>query len=318
MNEEKFELPMIIGSLVIVASMVYFGFVSYSGQSTKMEETRQILTAHEEEIQKLKNEIDLLRFESEGQTEELTRKLEQEEILRQEIEKQRDAQERIAQQKLSDLEVKLSQSGSVLNLSSVISGWQSRVAYVDCDFVLPNSFFHYGSSGSGVVVKLADTPIKVLTNKHVLSGPALYELNACDITLPETNTKYHVLASDIEVSSAGYDWGILTINNPDQYLTNLIDESYLVCDQKPSLGDEIVVLGYPGIGSKSSVTATEGIISGFDGSYFITSAKVEEGNSGGAAILTKDNCLLGIPTYATLGQVESLARILDIWTVITK
>ena len=88
-----------------------------------------------------------------------------------------------------------------------------------------------------------------------------------------------------------------------------------MCTRKPSVGDSVVILGYPSIGSRTSVTATEGIIAGYDGNYFITSAKVEQGNSGGAAILVKDNCLLGIPTFAQVGKVESLARILDIGTV---
>ncbi len=318
MQEEKFELPMIIVSLVIIASIVYFGFINYSSQSSKEQETQQILIAHEQEIQRLRNEIDLLRFESEGQTEELKKKLAQEEVLRAEIQKQRDAQEKVASQKISDLEIRLSQSGNSSSLATVIDGWQERVAYVDCDFVLPNTLFHYGISGSGVVVKLGNDPVKILTNKHIVTNPTLYQLNACSITFPEKNGSYYVPVSQIEVSSSNYDWGVLTISEPDQYLNDLTAQNYLVCDQKPSLGDQIIVLGYPGIGSKNSVTATEGIISGFDGNYFITSAKVEEGNSGGAAILAKDNCLLGIPTYATLGQVESLARILDIWTIITK
>ena len=107
-------------------------------------------------------------------------------------------------------------------------------------------------------------------------------------------------------------------NNPDKNIKTIASSFLNFCEQKPNLGDGVVVLGYPGIGSTNSVTATEGIISGFDGDYFITSAKVEQGNSGGAAILSKEDCLLGIPTYASLGQVESLARILDIWTIITK
>lgn len=66
-----------------------------------------------------------------------------------------------------------------------------------------------------------------------------------------------------------------------------------------------------------SIAVTEGIISGFEGNYFITSAKVEHGNSGGAAIHVRNNCLLGLPTFAQVGYIESLARILDIRTVIS-
>ena len=96
--------------------------------------------------------------------------------------------------------------------------------------------------------------------------------------------------------------GYIYINNPSDYFKNLTQTSLLFVRKKPFLGDEIVVLGYPSIGSRNGLTATEGIVSGFDGNYFITSAKVEQGNSGGAAILLKDNCLLGIPTFVTLGK----------------
>jgi len=70
-------------------------------------------------------------------------------------------------------------------------------------------------------------------------------------------------------------------------------------------------LGYPGIGGNNDITATEGIISSYDGDYYITSAKIEHGNSGGIAILIKDNCFLGIPSYAEAGEIESMGRILD-------
>ena len=76
-------------------------------------------------------------------------------------------------------------------------------------------------------------------------------------------------------------------------------------------GEAVVVLGYPGIGSDTDITATEGIISGYEDTYYVTSANIDHGNSGGAAILLKDNCFLGIPTYVESGELESLGRILD-------
>jgi hypothetical protein len=71
-------------------------------------------------------------------------------------------------------------------------------------------------------------------------------------------------------------------------------------------------LGYPSIGAKESITATEGILSGFDEEYYTTSAKIEQGNSGGAAIHVKNDCFLGLPTLVLAGRIESLARILPI------
>ena len=69
------------------------------------------------------------------------------------------------------------------------------------------------------------------------------------------------------------------------------------------------------VGTVLALGVAHGIVAGYDGNYFITSAKVEQGNSGGTAILVKDNCLLGIPTFAQVGKIEALARILDISTI---
>ena len=172
------------------------------------------------------------------------------------------------------------------------------------------------SSGSGIAIKFGNTPSAILTNKHVLVDGNGYGAESCSAKLLDSGET--LASSDIRNSAKEYDLGYIYINNPSDYFKNLTSNFPSLCPQKPFLGDEIVVLGYPSIGSKNNLTATEGIVSGFDGNYFITSAKVEQGNSGGAAILLKDNCLLGIPTFVTLGKVESLARILDIWTAVEK
>ncbi len=80
-----------------------------------------------------------------------------------------------------------------------------------------------------------------------------------------------------------------------------------------SIGDHISVLGYPGIGGES-LTVTDGIVSGFEfrsgERYVKTSAKIDQGNSGGIAIMDS-GCVVGIPTYVKT-QIESLGRILDL------
>ncbi|KKR76010.1 MAG: hypothetical protein UU20_C0036G0011, partial [Parcubacteria group bacterium GW2011_GWE2_40_8] len=45
--------------------------------------------------------------------------------------------------------------------------------------------------------------------------------------------------------------------------------------------------------------------------YYVTSAKIEFGNSGGIAVSTKNNCILGIPTFVKAGQIETLGRVLS-------
>jgi hypothetical protein len=83
-----------------------------------------------------------------------------------------------------------------------------------------------------------------------------------------------------------------------------------VCSDDVVVGDKLVVLGYPAIGTRDGITATEGIISGIEDEYYVTSAKIDHGNSGGAAILIKNDCYLGIPTWSDSGSFESLGRIL--------
>src|SRR3989344_3080430 len=97
-----------------------------------------------------------------------------------------------------------------------------------------------------------------------------------------------------------------------------------ICSQNLlKLGEEIVILGYPAIGGDSilpgvpnfRLIATEGIISNtvssFD-NYFVSSAKIEQGNSGGGAFLKSGNCLAGMPTYVQVGAIESLGRLINI------
>src|SRR3990167_10464536 len=105
------------------------------------------------------------------------------------------------------------------------------------------------------------------------------------------------------------DYGYIRIDNPSQQLMNLVSTPVKLC-YNVNIGDKLVILGYPTIGSQDTITATEGIIAGIEQNYYVTSAKIEHGNSGGAAILLKDNCWLGIPSYGEVGSAETLGRIL--------
>src|SRR3990167_5880605 len=105
------------------------------------------------------------------------------------------------------------------------------------------------------------------------------------------------------------DSGYIKINATNQALRDLTSSSIKLCTSI-NIGDKLVVLGYPGVGSSDTITATEGIVAGIEQNYYVTSAKIEHGNSGGAAILLKDNCWLGIPSYGEVGSAETLGRIL--------
>jgi len=296
-------------------------------QENILEYAVDALSAQQKELEKIKEELNVAQKGLDKKTKDLektitaeTKNLE-ERINRAEmksaaVESARKAQEESAQNKISALEEKISQT-KTYSLSSIISNWRPLIANLECQFRYSDTGRLYQkSSGSGIAIKFDNTPSAILTNKHVLVDGSGYGADSCSAKLLDSNET--LSSSDIRSSAKAYDLGYIYINNPSDYFKNLTSNFPALCSQKPSLGDEIVVLGYPSIGSKNNLTATEGIVSGFDGNYFITSAKVEQGNSGGAAILLKDNCLLGIPTFVTLGKVESLARILDIWTAVEK
>jgi len=118
------------------------------------------------------------------------------------------------------------------------------------------------------------------------------------------------------------DFGFLRIEEETSVTFEVVPNASLIiaggmqpkiCNSKEvKIGDEIIVLGYPKIGG-TGLTITEGIISGFDTDYYIvTSAKIEEGHSGGGAFLKSTGCLVGMPTFVRLGKIESFARLINI------
>ena len=227
------------------------------------------LSAQQKELEKIKDGLNIAQKGLDKKTKDLektitteTKNLE-ERINRAEmksaaVESARKAQEESAQNKISALEEKISQT-KTYSLSSIISDWRPLIANLECQFRYSNTGRIYQkSSGSGIAIKFKNTPSAILTNKHVLTDSNGYGADSCSAKLLDSDET--LASSDIRNSSTRY---------------------------------------YPRY-------------------IFINSEKVEEGNSGGAAILLKDNCLLGIPTFVTLGKVESLARILDIWTAVEK
>ncbi len=77
------------------------------------------------------------------------------------------------------------------------------------------------------------------------------------------------------------------------------------------LGDDIQILGYPGIGGQT-ITFTRGSVSGFNEqagvgnrAWIKTDATITGGNSGGAAI-NSDGELIGVPTLAAAGDVDEV------------
>lgn len=194
-----------------------------------------------------------------------------------------------------------------IDLASIVNEWTPRVAFVVCNWT-----WNGLGSGSATLVNL-DYLVMAITNKHVIDSNG-YIPNSCVI---KNNTGEYTINwtqgisnySNPYVWGTTEDYGYIRIDNYNQQLQNLTINPIKLCIN-PQIGDKLLILGYPGIGSKDTITATEGIISGIEQNYYVTSAKIEQGNSGGAAILIKEDCYLGIPSYNMIGKSETLGRIL--------
>ncbi len=190
------------------------------------------------------------------------------------------------------------------DIVKIINEWSPRVVRLQCEFV--SSTGQAVTSKASGVGTFVTTGTRFITNKHVVSKD-VGVAKECFIRFATGDTKLgatHI--SVIEEKDLAYV-------DMDKYvnLPGVLGE-VKTCIAKPVIGDQVVILGYPSVGAEKGITATEGIVSGIDDDYYVTSAKIEQGNSGGAAILVKNNCLLGLPTLVVAGKIESLARILPV------
>lgn len=171
-------------------------------------------------------------------------------------------------------------------------------------------------SGSGTIV----SPYTVLTNYHVIEGDT-----ECSIGFTQDVSKAPStwIYGAVNKADKTLDRAILVIDKAKieslkEVLTpremddtrSLFNKTIKKCNANDTqITDELVVMGYPGIGG-DTITITNGNIAGFSEPYIKTSAKTNYGNSGGAAI-HKSGCFLGIPTMVSATKLDSLGYILD-------
>ncbi len=212
------------------------------------------------------------------------------------------------------------------SLISVIQEWKPRVAKITCTWKNTSGRVYATGGGSGFIFKEITEGTEhtwVLTNKHVFLDDGRYTPHSCTIKLPGDETIFEVFFKSGSYRTLDpLDVGLIEIISPDAYVRGITSiqkvftESF--CAYTPSLGEKVAILGYPVIGTVGDITATEGIISGYDSDYYITSAKIEHGNSGGIALSIDKNCILGIPTFVRKGEIETLGRILSAQAIFAK
>ncbi len=298
-------LIVIILGVLVVGGTSYIGVKQYQNYQVERMKNEELTQKSQEqsnsEVEKLRQEVETLKNQKP-------------QVITQTITKEVPVSSEnsgISQDKSATLPLTYIQNQSqVPSITEIVGNWRFFTAKVE----------HSDRSGwgSGFITKSSDGTFKILTNKHVVEGGTIF-----NIRFP--GNPFNPFRSAV-IYRGSEDFATLSLGNSDEYLKNLISGNAYqgICpeNQKPILGDEILILGYPATGSQTDVTVTRGIISGFERNYYITDAKINPGNSGGVAINIKNNCYFGIPTYGvntkTYTATETLGRILDIWKVMNQ
>jgi len=313
----KFKREQIVQGLIllflIVVGLGCVGVIQFQKIRDDILSINNLISKHQNELGGIEKNVAQLQKVNEEGLAKLEIELLAEKEKRTSLEEEQAEEKALAQKQILNLEEKIAETEKN-GLTNIVNQWGSYVVSLECDFYRSSTGdLFLQSSGSGLLTKWGETSVVVLTNKHIITAMSIDRddvANKCTIKFPQKDIS--ITSNDVLVLTDDFDWGIITINFPSEYVKTLMQDSPNLCTKNPILGDELVILGYPSIGDQKNVTVTEGIISGFDEDYFITSAKVEKGNSGGAAVSLKNNCYLGTPTFSRTGVIESLARILDV------
>ena len=298
-------------AILVVVSLATYGLYS---------ETKRSLLETNEELKLAQGEIARLVGESEQTISTQRDLIGQQEDKLAEVK----TSEELLQEAVASFQ-NISNSGQT-SLNSLLSDFAPSVVRLVC---LRDSFTRGLQQGSGMLYKGISIsgvgPYYIQTNLHVAQTEDGSQ-SQCVIAVypdPDKSNSYLVYKSEgYKFYKADVDWAFLepelveehsragTINQLDEAARDSATTS--LCNTA-SIGDHITILGYPGIGG-DTLTVTDGIVSGFEfrggARYIKTSAKIDQGNSGGVAI--KDSgCVVGIPTYVQT-QIESLGRILDL------
>lgn len=131
-------------------------------------------------------------------------------------------------------------------------------------------------------------------------------------TLSEQYDLAYLQIYDVFVDEEGEIYGTYPkefqtiFSEPDEYDKTCISSSIV------KLGDPIKIYGYPLTSGGLHLTITEGVISALpEYGLILTSAKVDEGNSGGLAV-DKKGCMVGIPSAISEGEFQNLGVIISI------
>lgn len=282
-------------SLIVLSGVFVYGYIDIKKENRELVSIVQsLIVAGQHDLSMTQAELDTLRTEN------------------QTLAHNKELELAAQNEKLNELSGRLSALQSApqeLTTTDIVHEWKDSVFKITCTFTNQTLQKRYTQTGSGLGFNLKNGAI-FMTNRHVLTRNDGAHIDGCTIS------RDGVVEFDLPLADVRLDTQLdfaFTLFSQTQTIFDKTLETGSVCKALDVVqGENIVILGYPITGVKDSVTVTEGIISGLEPDYYVTSAKIEQGNSGGGAILTSGNCILGLPTYAQVGQVESLARILKL------
>ncbi len=172
-----------------------------------------------------------------------------------------------------------------------------------------------GWTGSGTII--SDDGL-ILTNAHVVLSDRYYDVIdlVVSITTAEDQPPEPMFYADVLQADANLDLAVIKIRSDLQgaaanFSALGIQPVPLGNSDSLQLGDEIVIIGYPGIGGET-ITLTRGEVSGFTAeepygnrAFIKTSATIAGGNSGGLAA-TAQGEIIGVPTQVGSGDIEDM------------
>ena len=204
-----------------------------------------------------------------------------------------------------------------------------------------------GSTGSGTLWKFKEIPYGVITNYHVVK-----DQKSCVVNITNYANKsvgVFALEGSVYTFNTNTDTAVVALGTSLSD-TNAPKESYNYaltslrkCPNSLPVGTPAVLIGFPtfarrdekltiarfGTIDETYRSVTNGIISGYDTSHtsphgnldfqnFFVSAKIDAGNSGGIALAKDDDgiCLLGLPTWLSVGTYENQGLVQNISNII--
>lgn len=224
------------------------------------------------------------------------------------------------------------QSSNIQNNASKYEKVSESVVNILCPYA--NEPFSVDSKGTGGSGTIMDDSGLVISNSHIIPQDKK-NLNisekGCFVILPDATSGspkeiYIATPTVFNELSDKYDLAFLTIK--DAYIDEdgqkygtypkkfpAFDDAGLCNDDQIKLGESVRILGYPVSSGGYNLTITDGIVSSFsdDGSV-LTSAKIDQGNSGGLAI-DENGCMVGIPSAVSQGEYNNLGVIIPTGTI---